>query len=213
MEPLDKLKKDWKKNEGKYPKFSEQEIYAMLHKRSSSIVKWILIISILEFVFWIGLSFLMKDSPNTKRIDNLHIDYITIPMTVLSYGIIIYFFVLFYINYKKISATDNAKTLMSNILKTRKAVSNYIFVNISYIIISSLIILVLFFYYDPSLTETLHQFEQKGNTGEFYLVYFGLTIALLAVFVIIIWFFYRLIYGILLKRLKRNYNELKKLDF
>ena len=213
MEPLDKLKKDWKKNEGKYPKFSEKEIYAMLHKRSSSIVKWILIISILEFIFWIGLSFLMKDSPNTKRIDNLHLDYITIPMTVLSYGIIIYFFILFYINYKKISATDNAKTLMSNILKTRKAVSNYIFVNISYIIISSLIILVLFFYYDPSLIEALHQFEQKGNTGEFYLVYFGLTLAILAVFVIIIWFFYRLIYGILLKRLKRNYDELKKLDF
>jgi hypothetical protein len=28
----------------------------------------------------------------------------------------------------------------------------------------------------------------------------------------VIWLFYRLLYGILLKRLNRNYKELKKLD-
>ncbi|AXG75021.1 hypothetical protein DVK85_12575 [Flavobacterium arcticum] len=213
MEPLDKLKNDWKKNGGKYPKFSEKEIYAMLHKGSSSIVKWILIISILEFIFWIGLSFLMKDSQGSQRINNMHIDYITIPMTILSYGIIIYFAVVFYLNYKKINATDNAKTLMVNILKTRKAVSNYIFINLAYMMIGSLLILVLFFYYDPSLINALHQSEENGDTMKFYLVYFGLTILLLGVFIFIVWLLYKLIYGTLLKRLKRNYNELKKLDF
>lgn len=213
MEPLDKLKKDWKKNDGKYPKFSEQEIYAMLHKRSSSIVKWILIISILEFIFWIGLSFLMKDSQSSKRIYNLHLDYITLPMTVLSYAIIIYFVVVFYLNYKKINATDNARTLMTNILKTRKAVSNYIFINLAYMVVGSLLLFILFFYYDPNLIDALHESEANGNTTKFYLIYFGLTVVLLGVFVFFVWLFYRLIYGLLLKRLKRNYEELKKLDF
>ena len=212
MEELDKLKNHWKKNVGNYPKFSEKEIYAMVHKRSSSIVKWILIISILEFVFWLGLSLLMKDSPSTKRVESLDVDYIYIPMSIISYVIIIYFFVLFYRNYKKINATDNAKTLMSNILKTRKAVSNYIFVNITYIVISSLIMFALFFCYDANLIEALHQSEKEGNTGQFYLIYIGSTLLFLSFFVFIIWLFYRLIYGILLKRLKNNYEGLRKLD-
>ncbi|QYJ67423.1 hypothetical protein [Flavobacterium litorale] len=213
MEPLDKLKKDWKKSGDRYPKFSEKEIYAMVHKRSSSIVKWILIISVLEFIFWIALSFLMKDGESQKRMNDLQLDYVTIPMTVISYGIIIYFVVIFYTNYKKINATDNARTLMSSILKTRKAVSNYIIINLAYIIISSLLIVVLFFYYDPNLINALHKYEEEGNALEFYLIYFTGTILLLGVIILGIWLFYKLIYGILLKRLKRNYEELKKLDF
>ena len=62
MDELDILKQNWKRNAENFPKFSEQDIYAMLHKKSSSIVKWILIISVLEFVFWLGISFLMKDN-------------------------------------------------------------------------------------------------------------------------------------------------------
>ena len=46
MEELDLLKKYWKKSEDTFEQVSEVEIYKMLHKKSSSIVKWILIISI-----------------------------------------------------------------------------------------------------------------------------------------------------------------------
>ena len=212
MEPLDKLKNDWKKNEGNYPKFSEQEIYAMLHKRSSSIVKWILIISILEFILWTGISFLLKDSPSAQKITDMHMGYITIPMTILSYAITLYFVFVFYLNYKKINATDSVKMLMSNILKTRKAVSTYIFVNLAYIVIGSLILFIAFFYYDPVLIEALHKSEENGNTFKFYLLYIGLTLVLLGIFILIIWLFYKLIYGLLLKRLRKNYDELKKLD-
>ena len=51
MDELELLKKDWKKQEGSFQQIGEKEIYGMLHKGSSSIVKWILIISILEFLF------------------------------------------------------------------------------------------------------------------------------------------------------------------
>ena len=51
MDELEILKKDWKKNENAFDQVTEKEIYGMLHKRSSSIVKWILITSILEFLF------------------------------------------------------------------------------------------------------------------------------------------------------------------
>ena len=60
MDELDILKKDWNKEKVDYPKLSYDDIYKMILKKSSSIVKWIFIISILEFAFWIGISLLMK---------------------------------------------------------------------------------------------------------------------------------------------------------
>jgi hypothetical protein len=213
MEELDLLKKDWKKSEGNFPKVSEKEIYAMLHRRSSSIVKWILIISILEFALWMGLSFLLKDTRNAKMIDSYGVEYITIPMTVISYGIILYFFIRFYINYRKITTTDSVKTLMSSILNTRKTVSTYIFVNIAYIIICSVVALIIVFNNDANFINLLHKSEANGEVALFYLLYIGLALVFIGIFILIIWLFYKLIYGLLLKRLRRNYDELKKIDF
>lgn len=213
MDELDKLKNDWKKTGDYYPKFSEKEIYAMLHKGSSSIVKWILIISILEFAFWLGLTFLLKDTQNAKMFDSYGVDYITIPMTVIGYGITIYFCSMFYINYRKISVTDNVRNLMDNILKTRKTVSNYIFVNLSYIVISSIVALILLFNNDKKLIKMLHQSEAQGNETQFYVIYIISSLLFIALFILIIWLFYKLIYGLLLKKLRRNYDELRKIDF
>ncbi|MEL1245095.1 hypothetical protein AAEO56_12525 [Flavobacterium sp. DGU11] len=212
MEELDKLKQDWKKNQGNFPKFSEKDIYAMLHKKSSSIVKWILIISILEFVFWLGLSFLMKDNKSTRQMESFHVDYITIPMTVFGYVIIIYFFCMFYINYRKITTTDNVKKLMDSILKTRKTVSHYIIANIAYLIISFIIVFIIYFQKDQKLLTTLHKYEEHGNAMMFYCIYIALAIVCIGIFVLVFWLFYKLIYGVLLKRLRHNYEELKKID-
>lgn len=213
MDELDLLKKDWKKNGDKYPKVSEKEIYAMLHKKSSSIVKWILIISILEFIFWVGLTFLLKDSPSSKKLETFNIDHITIPLTIGSYLIIGYFTYLFYMNYRKITTTDNVKNLMANILKTRKTVSSYIFVNLAYFIITSAIILIVTFNKDGDMISLVNKMEAQGKAGMVYLIYILGAIIIIGLLVLLIWLFYRLIYGLLLKRLLRNYNELKKIDF
>lgn len=212
MDELDKLKSAWKKDENIYPKFSEKEIYAMLHKTSSSIVKWILIISILEFAFWIGLSFILKDSPATKNVQSPDLDYVTIPMTIVSYGIILYFVYTFYMRYKKISTTDNVKTLMQNILKTRKAVSVYIFVNIAYAVLSSIIIVLVMFNTDTGILTIKNKIEQGGELVMFYIVMLLFCVVILGLFVLVMWLFYKLVYGLLIKRLYKNYEELKKID-
>ena len=41
-EELDLLKKAWKKDPHVYEQVTENQIYQMIHKRPSSIVKWIL---------------------------------------------------------------------------------------------------------------------------------------------------------------------------
>lgn len=213
MEALDTLKNDWKKDKVRYPNFSEKEIYAMLHKRSSSIVKWILVISIIEFVFWIGLSLLLRDSPQMKKVNSLDVGYIIIPLEIISYAIILYFVIVFYKNYTKIKVTDNARKLMQNILRTKKAVTHYIYAMIICYFVSMIAIFALFFMYDPELIHVIDSYENSGNVGWFYLIYISIALIATGILLVIFWLFYRLIYGMLLRRLKRNYEEIKKLDF
>jgi hypothetical protein len=51
MDQLDKLKDAWKSQDYSKHKVSTNDIYKMLHSKSSSIVKWIFYISIIEFIF------------------------------------------------------------------------------------------------------------------------------------------------------------------
>ena len=93
MKELDLLKKDWQKSEASFEQLSEKDIYAMLHKKSSSVVKWILIVSILEFVILNGLGFLLPD-PYQSKYDELH-PYLNIAEK-LNYFIILGFIYLFF---------------------------------------------------------------------------------------------------------------------
>ena len=100
MDELEILKKDWKKNENAFDQVTEKEIYGMLHKRSSSIVKWILIISVLELLLWSGITFLTADEEYFKTLEMYHLDTIMPIISVINYGVILFFIYLFFKNYK-----------------------------------------------------------------------------------------------------------------
>jgi len=212
MEGLDLLKKDWKKSENSFQQVSEKQIYKMIHKSSSSIVKWIFIISLLEFALWSILSFCMKDSEVMQKFESYHVEHIMLPFTIIGYLVLAYFFFHFFMNYRKISATDSARVLISNIIKTRKKVYQYVWFNIIYGILSSIIVTYIQLTHDKDIIEMINQYDQNGNGAIIYAIYFFMVIVFMAFFVGLIWLFYRLIYGILLKRLYKNYEELKKID-
>lgn len=213
MEELDLLKKDWKKNEDKFPRLSEKEIYAMLHKNSTSVVKWIFLISLIEFAFFLALTIIYNADASTAKMEN-YLSGTTITLiTILDYAIMVYFFCMFYVNYKKITSTDKVKNLMDNIIKTRKTVSNYIFVKITFIVILLLVLFVLHFNNEPQILNARHAAEENGSIAIVYLVYFAVVAISITVFALAVWFIYRLVYGFLLKRLRKNYIELKKIDF
>ena len=50
MAQLENLKNIWKNQEEEKIKFSKDDIFKMMHQKSSSVVKWILALSILEFL-------------------------------------------------------------------------------------------------------------------------------------------------------------------
>ena len=212
MDELELLKKDWNKDPNKYPKLTYNEIYKMILKKSSSIVKWIFIISLLEFIFWTAMSLLLKDSESMKRFEQYNANAIFIPLMVIGYIILVYFFYLFFKNYKTISATDSTKVLMENILKTRKTIKYYVAFNLVYLVVSTVVVLFLELGQDPLVTNKAQLAAADGEILKFYAVFIISTALVLAAAIGILLLFYWLIYGILLKRLNQNYKELKKLE-
>lgn len=212
MDELELLKKDWNKDDNKYPKLTYDEIYKMILKKSSSIVKWIFIISLLEFAFWTCISFCLKDTKSMERFKQYDADAVIIPLTIISYIILAYFFYLFFKNYRTISATDSAKVLMENIIKTRKTVKHYVAFNLIYLVISTIVVLFLEFDRDESVINQAQKAAANGEAFKFYAGIIILTIALLAIAIGVLLLFYWLVYGLLLKRLNKNYKELKKLE-
>ena len=211
MDELELLKKDWQENQ-KFPKLSKQEIYALLHKKSSSIVKWIFILSLIEFGFWTVLALFMKDTEAQQRFDSYEMDHIMIPFMVIGYLILGYFFVTFYKNYKKISSTDSVKLLMKNILNTRKTVKQYVLFNLVFIYISLVIGVWIEMDKNPDFQLITSKFTETNE----YLVMYGivalLTLLMMVALTGILLGFYYLVYGILLKRLKKNYKVLKEIE-
>ena len=215
MEELDLLKKDWNKPQN-YPKISEEHIYGMLHKNSSSTVRWILIISIFELslglILNFGLSFTKYDLDNTKYMKDFGIyGYYQIFM-VFMYVVILYFIVRFYLMYRKVSTTDSTKLLMSSILKTRKTVQNYILFNL--VAFAIFFITVLTYGIKKGFEKAALENSEKivELSTSFYVIAFLIIVVSTLVITTIIWLVYKLIYGFLLKKLKRNFEELKKIE-
>jgi NADH:ubiquinone oxidoreductase subunit K len=213
MDELEILKRDWKKKENSFNQVSEKEIYGMLHRTSSSIVKWILIISILEILLWSSITFLTADDDYFKTLEMYHLNTIMPVITFVNYAVILVFIYLFYKNYKAINTTESVKSLMQNIIKTRKTVNYYVWYNIGMAVFSFVLVFIFQFLYDPNIRSLIDKVSESMNSNLFCALIIMMYIVIIAVFVGIIWLFYKLLYGILMRRLQKNYNELSKIDF
>ena len=212
LDELDLLKKDWQKREANLPKLSYEEIYPMIKKKSSSIVKWIFYISIIEFVFWAGINIIFSGPETMQELKAMHIYKVVMALNIINYAIIIYFIYKFYINYKKISFTDSSRNLMKTILKVKRTVTQYVWFNL--IIFTPYLIITMYgvLLYGSEGQKIMEAASQDGNTLAFWAMVIGISIVFTAAILFLIWLFYKLLYGILLKRLRKNYNELKRLE-
>ena len=115
-------------------------------------------------------------------------------------------------NYRNISVTDSAKVLMENILKTRRTVKQYVAVNLGLMVVSAFVVLGIQFNRDEEMISVIEKATANGELFKFYAVTIIITLLVLALLIGILLLFYYVIYGILLKRLNKNYKELKKLE-
>ncbi|RPD90738.1 hypothetical protein EGM88_15420 [Aureibaculum marinum] len=200
MDQLELLKKDWKNQDKIIPKLSKEELSKIIHRKSSSIVKWIFIISILELLIPITLSLCSRKLRATDEIEKLGLTNFMNIFYGMVFLVVLFFIVKFYKNYKAISANSSTKILIQKIIKTRKTVKYYIWFNLALIPIITVVLVY----------QTLHSPEiiAKNLDNLSILTIWVLSLIIMAIVVGVFWLFYQLIYGILLKRLTKNYNEL-----
>ncbi|MBC7845181.1 MAG: hypothetical protein H7Y10_01660 [Flavobacterium sp.] len=208
MKELDLLKKDWQKNDT-FEQVSEVDIYKMLHTKSSSIVKWIFFISILEILLWTSISVFFNTDDYLKSIKHEELNVYFEALTYFNYAVVLVFIYLFYKNYVSISTTVSTKQLMKDILKTRKTVQCYVWYNLGMVGLSMMMGFFMAITYNPEMAFLM---EKTDNKTKIMVITIGIFILIIVAFLGIFWLFYRLLYGILLRRLYANYKELKKID-
>jgi hypothetical protein len=192
---LENYKKAWNNQPDAEDRLSSVDIYKLAQSRSSSIVKWIFIVGILEFVILNSLYFLVDMDEAYAEYEKLGLENFIFYSQISAYGI------LFYLNYKRISTTDSTRTLMKKIIKTRKTVRNYLLFNLGYM---ALVMLVV------AIASINTNFDDLNNKQIILIIIATLIITLLIL--VVLWLFYQLLYGFLLKKLNKNYKELAKLN-
>ncbi|AZJ32060.1 hypothetical protein SAMN05444344_1912 [Tenacibaculum mesophilum] len=197
---LDKYKKAWGNQSEETNKVSKIDIYRMAHSKSSSIVKWIFIIGILEFIFLNSFYFIFDMEEAYEEYKKLGLYNFMIYSQFIIYPVLLYFLIKFYLNYKSISVVDSTKTLMTKIIKTRKTVKYYVIFNLLYVFTFGIIVAIASLKAHP-------EFNSKQ-----VLISIIVTVIMLIVMLIVLWCFYQLLYGILLRKLNKNYKELAKLE-
>ena len=182
----------------------------MTQSKSNSIVKWIFIIGLLEFVFWFVINYIGTKNGDLESFEKLNIiNYIDV-FDYFNYLVSAVFLILFYRNFSLISTTDSTKKLMKNILLVRKTVKFYVYYNLIYAIVFFIIFNILIFNTPDGINiiSGIDNFNQEDMMTNFILA----EIAAIAILILILWLFYYLLYGILLKKLNKNYKELTRLN-
>ena len=209
---LDRYKKAWNNQPEETDTVSKVDIYKMAHSKSSSIVKWIFIIGILEFAFWLVLNIATSNSSYIEIYEKLNLTTFLNITYYIHYVVIFIFLYIFYKNYSSISITDGTKELLENILKVRKTVKIYVYYNLITFVILSVIVNFIIFSDLGKLKEIFNIENISIDEGNFFVITLIAQIVFLVIFLILFWLFYQILYGILLKKLNKNYKELVKFD-
>ena len=158
------------------------------------------------------LSYTKYDEQSILELKKIGVYNYYVASSIIMYAVVIFLIYKFYVMYRKISVEDNAKQLILNIIKTRKVVKQYIAFNLasfSFLVIALGGYGIYWGYIDTAIKNGA--VNPKMPLG-IALISILILVLATAFFTFLFWLFYKLLYGILLKRLHKNYEELKKID-
>lgn len=215
---LDSFKKTWQEQPVQQ-KYDNNEILKMLNRKSRNYVKYIFWISVVEFLFFtvLGLFYIIQDKESNSFLSILErlgakkttelegfLDSIYVVLKVLSLSITAYFVFKFYQNYKKIKIEENLKKFILRIIQFKKTVNAFILINILLLIAFTSVFTVFVFY----ILKTQHIEVNNSNLMIFIIG----TIVSTALAVLLIWLYYKIVYGIIMRKLDKNLKQLKDID-
>lgn len=215
---IDSFKKSWQ-NQTIADGYNQEDIEKMLNKKSRNYIKYILWISIAEFFVFGMINFITLFSSNfhtdfTSILNRLQIrnqsqvefslDRIYNWMKVASLVITGIFVIIFYINYKRINVEANLKKFITHIIAFKKTVNLFIISNI-------VLLLLVIGCFTTFIIYTMRLQKIHIDNPTFWGLISGVTVSLL-ICIILILLYYKIAYGIILKRLSKNLNQLEAID-
>lgn len=215
---IDKLKKNWQEQEVPLT-YAPEDILTMLNRRSRNYVKYIFWISLLEFLIFLTLSlwYLLWSEEESSFLRILarvgvsrtmavqrDFEHLYFVMKIISLLVSGYFLAKFYRNYRRIKVEENLKKLMEQIVRFRRTVNQFIAINLLLII---LFIISLSYFISFVVRSQNIAMSQPAIIG----LSAGMVVALLLCLVLL-WAYYRLVYGIMMKRLEKNLRQLEKIE-
>ena len=215
---LDTIKKTWQEQEV-LPKYRDSEISEMLNKKSRNYVKYIFWISAAEFLLFLGISisYIAKNEDTNsflnimtrlgiRKTEELESDFsqLYFVLKILSLVVTLFFVIRFYLSYRKIHVEASMKKFILQIISFRKTVNLFIFTNIFLLVVFTA---ALTFFILKTMSDQKVQMDHPTFIGFIT----GLMITTLLTGVLI-WIYYRVVYGIINKRLGRNLKQLKDIE-
>lgn len=215
---LDNFKKTWQEQD-KQSKYSNADILKMLNQKSRNYVKYILWISIAEFLLFGGTTifYMIYDDGSdniiklmsrlgivenqTIKADMAHLNFFIKLLSLVITGV---FVVVFYKNYKKINLEANIKQFILQILQFKNTVKLFISTNIILLVVFNL--LIAGFIFSNVQKQEIHL--QSHDWWVAILTILATTLFSLA----LIYIYYKIFYGIILKKLSKNLRQLQKME-
>ncbi|WP_185287553.1 beta-carotene 15,15'-monooxygenase [Chryseobacterium lactis] len=215
---LDSFKKTWQEQPVQ-PKYDNREILQMLNRKSRNYVKYIFWISVVEFLFFSvsGLFYFFPEEESDsfrKMLERLgaqeapeienNFGYAYLTIKVLSLLITAYFVLKFYQNYRKIKIEENLKGLITRIIKFKTTVNAFILISIVLLLIFTFVLISFIFY-------ILNSQNIQPSSSNLTIIIVGIAVSTLLA-ISMIWFYYRLVYGTIIRKLDKNLKQLKEID-
>ncbi|MGC5742887.1 beta-carotene 15,15'-monooxygenase [Chryseobacterium sp. NFX27] len=215
---LDSFKKTWQEQPVQ-PKYDSSEILQMLNRKSRNYVKYIFWISVAEFLFFsvLGLFYFFQGEESDsfrKILEKLgaqkapeietNFDHAYLAIKILSLLITAYFVLKFYQNYRKIKIEENLKDLIIRIMKFKKTVNAFILISIALLVAFTFVFTAFIFY-------VLNSQNVRPDNSNLIIVIIGIIVSTVLC-VLLIWLYYRLVYGIIIRKLDKNLKQLKDIE-
>lgn len=215
---IDQFKKTWQGQEVNQ-RYNSSDIEEMLNKKSRNYVKYILWISVAELVVILLMNayyiFYGDDTASIMNIlekigvqktaavekDLAHLYFVLKIFSILMTSAFVY---LFFESYRRINVEANLKKFIMQIIKFKKTVNAFIFMNIA--------LLILFTFAVTGFTLYIISRQNIHLNNPTLIGFITGFVLMLLICVGLIWIYYRVVYGIIMSRLGRNLEQLKKIE-
>lgn len=215
---LEQLKTAWK-DQSTAEKYGQREILDMLNHKSRNYVKYIFWISMAEFVLFlgIGIAYIFQSEADSSFMRimqklglkdtfqlRMNFEHLYFLMKVISLMVTGAFVTQFYLNYRRIKVEDSLRQLIQKIIRFRRTVHLFIAANLILVVVY---IVVLAGFVVKSVREQNISLDASTTAG--LIVGFAASMLLgLA----LIWLYYRIVYGLIIKKLERNLAQLQEIE-